>query len=297
MASRRKPLVHNPTAKMKVLPVATERDVVIRGLKLHTQRRSGSAGPPLLMLHGIGGSLDSWSPLLTALVGREIVMLDSPGAGRSAVPRGPLRMPAIADYAADVVRALEITGPMDVLGYSLGGMVAQELARRHPEMVRRLVLVSTVMGLYGPPPGLSVHLALMSTRRYTDRAAAARDIPLLAGGRTARDPAVLEAIMDDRMSHPPSPMGYRYQQLAAIGWTSHGWLSKLPMPTLVLHGANDPVVHVRNARMVARRIPNAKLVIVPGAGHMMLFDEAERSAGIIGPFLAAPAQSVDEGSS
>ena len=269
-----------------VSPVATDRAVVVRGLRLHTRRRPGSAKPSLLLLHGIGGSLDSWEPLLAALPDRDILMVDSPGAGRSDVPAHPIFMSVIADYVADVVRQAEIVAPVDVLGYSLGGLVAQELARRHPALVRRLVLVSTIMGFHGPPPKLKVQLALMSPARYTNPAAYERQIPLLAGGRTARDPAALAAIIASRVAHPPSQLGYLYQQLGVIGWSSRGWLSELRTPALVLHGDEDPVVDVVNGRMLADRITDAELEVVPGGGHMLLFDESEKAAAILEPFLA-----------
>jgi pimeloyl-ACP methyl ester carboxylesterase len=262
-----------------------DQQVVVRGLKLHTQRRPGPARPPLLLLHGIGGSLTSWGPLLRALPDRDVIMVDGPGTGRSDLPLYPLRMTGIADCMASAVKQLGLGGPVDVLGYSLGGMVAQELVHRHAPLVRRLVLVNTIMDFSGRPPSLKVHLALLSSRRYTDRAAAEQDVPLLAGGRTARDPAALASVLCDRMSHPPSWLGYRYQQWAALGWSSRFWLRQLRVPTLVLHGADDPVVHVGNAHKLADRIPDAELEIVDGAGHMLLFDEPEKAAAILEPFL------------
>jgi pimeloyl-ACP methyl ester carboxylesterase len=164
--------------------------------------------------------------------------------------------------------------------------VVQELARRHPLLVRRLVLVATIMGVGAKPAGLKVSLTLLSTRRYSDAACAARDIPVLAGGRTARDPAILAGILAERESYPPSRRAYRYQQWAAIGWGSRRWLSELRVPTLVLHGDEDPAVPVANARMLADRIPGSELEIVPGAGHMLLFDETEKAATILERFLA-----------
>ena len=278
------------SARTTLTAVEADQAVVVRGVKLHTQRRPGDVRPPLLLLHGIGGSLNSWGPLLAALPDRDVVMVDSPGAGRSGLPLWPLRMPTTADYIAEALGQLGIVRPVDVLGYSLGGIVAQELARRHGSLVRRLVLVATIMDFSGRPPSLKIHRALLSTRRYTDRAAAERDIPLLAGGRTARDPAVLSAILADRMSHPPSWLGYHYQQWSALGWSSRRWLGRLRVPTLVIQGEEDPVVHVDNARMLAGRIPGAELEIVAGAGHMLLFDESEKAAAIIEPFLAGDGQ-------
>jgi poly(3-hydroxyoctanoate) depolymerase len=264
---------------------AIDHAVAVNGLRLYTRRRPGATRPPLLLIHGIGGSLESWQPLLDQMPGRDVVMVDSPGAGRSAVPALPIRMPAIADRIAGAVRALGVE-QADVLGYSLGGLVAQEVARRHPALASRLILTATIMGIPAIPGGPMVQLALLSTRRHRDRDAAARDIPRLAGGRTARDPAVLAAILSSRDAHPPSRLGYRYQQLAVIGWSSYLWLPRLRVPTLVLHGEQDPVVPVLNARMLARRIPDARLEIVPGAGHMLLFDEPEKAASILERFLA-----------
>jgi pimeloyl-ACP methyl ester carboxylesterase len=258
---------------------------VVNGLRLYTQRRPGTAVPPLLLIHGLGGSLESWRPLLAQMPGRDVVMVDSPGAGRSAVPVLPIRMPAIADRVAGAARALGVE-QAHILGYSHGGLVAQEVARRHPALVRRLILVATTMGIPAIPARPKVQRAMLSTRRHHDPAAAERDISLVAGGRTARDPVVLAAILADRAAHPPSRLGYRYQQLAVIGWSSYLWLPRLQAPTLVLHGEDDPAVPLMNARMLARRIPDAQLETIPGAGHMLLFDEPGRAAPILERFLA-----------
>ncbi len=266
-------------------PEATGNAVTVNGLRLYTQRRPGAATPPLLLIHGLGGSLESWRPLLAELRGRDVVMIDSPGAGRSAVPLLPIRMPTIADRIADAVRALGVE-QADVLGYSHGGMVAQELSHRHPALVRRLILVGTTMGIPAVPGRLRVQLALLSNSRHKDRAAAERDLPLVVGGRTARDPDTLAAMVADRADHPPSRLGYRYQQATAIGWSSYLWLPRLRVPTLVLHGEDDPVVPVMNARMIARRIPGGELETIPEAGHMLLFDESRRAAPILERFLA-----------
>ncbi|TSD94107.1 alpha/beta fold hydrolase [Skermania sp. ID1734] len=264
---------------------ATEEDVVIRGLRLHTKRRRGGSEPPLVLIHGLGGSLESWAPLLEALPDRDVVMVDCPGAGLSARPRLPIRVPALADYIVDALGELGVE-QADVLGYSLGGLVAQEIAHRHRRFVRKLVLVATICGVWVHPPKLSAQRALLSTKRYRDRVAAEREIPLLAGGRTARDPKMLAAILDGREGHPPTRAGYRYQQYAVLGWTSFRWLPALRMPTLVLAGSADPVVRPANARLLASRLPNAQLRAIEGAGHMLLFDETPRAAQIIERFLA-----------
>lgn len=262
-----------------------DRTVTVDGVTLYTRRRPGTAQPPLLLLHGIGGSLDSWTPLLDALPDRYLIMIDSPGAGRSAVPALPLRLPRTADVIAAAVRELGFE-QVDLLGFSLGGTTAQELAHRHPTLVRRLMLVATINGYRARIGGWKVRRTLLSTRRYRDPAAAARDLPVLAGGRTTRDPEILASIVAERAPHAPTWRGYRFQQLAMIGWSSHRWLSQLRVPTLVLNGTDDPVVLPVNARTLADAIPGAHAEIVPGAGHMLLFDDTATTAPIIERFLA-----------
>ena len=262
----------------------TDRAVRIRGLNVHTRRRPGPATPPLLLINGLGGSLTSWGPLLQQLPNRDVIMIDTPGAGRSQTPPLPLRLTALADIIAEATRVLAVER-VDVLGFSLGGTLAQEFARRHPTMLRRLILVGTMHGLGARPVPLRASRLLLSTKRYRDSDTARRDMPRLAGGRTAREPGTLTALAAARESYPPSVRGYYYQQLAVIGWSSWRWLKRLDVPTLVLHGGADPVVPKVNARLLASRIPDAQLEIIGGAGHLVLFDEPEKAAPIIERFL------------
>src|SRR3954453_16052196 len=265
-------------------PAAADQLVVVDGLRLRARRRRGPARPPLLLVQGIGGTLDAWGPLLAALPERDVVMIDTPGSGESAVPKRPMRMPAIADSIAAAARALGVDR-FDLLGFSLGGLVAQELAHRHPQLVRRMILAATTMGAGGENTPWRIRRTLLSTKRYRDPARARRDIPVLAGGRTGRDPEVLAAMLSSRSAQPPTRRGYRYQQWAVLGWSSRHWLSELQMPTLILHGDDDPTVPVSNAYSLAERIASAQLQIFAGPGHLLLFDEAEVTAPVIHRFL------------
>src|SRR2546421_3033117 len=105
------------------------------------------AGEPLLLINGLGANLEMWQPLVGALAGeRELIAFDLPGTGRSAQPRWPLRMPHLAQVVTELLDELG-HDRLDVLGYSLGGIVAQELAHRDPDRIRRLVLCATTPGL------------------------------------------------------------------------------------------------------------------------------------------------------
>ncbi|MGB8880305.1 MAG: alpha/beta hydrolase, partial [Solirubrobacteraceae bacterium] len=245
--------------------------------------RQGS-GPPLLLINGLGATLEMWRPLVSGLGDREVIAFDLPGAGQSGRPLLPLRMRGISGLVSDLIPRLGVER-VDVLGYSLGGVVAQEVAFRSAELVRRLILASTTPGLPCLPPNPLVAMLMMSPARYYDRRLAERIVPIIAGGRTANDPGVLQAGLAHRLSHPPTPAGYLHQLWSVWGWTGHLRLPRLRTPTLVLHGASDPVVPLLNARYMAAMIPSAQLQVIPQGGHLILFDEAPRAGAAISDFL------------
>jgi pimeloyl-ACP methyl ester carboxylesterase len=254
---------------------------------LALQVRREGAGPPLLLVNGIGAALEMWRPFASLLAGRELIAFDLPGSGRSAPGPGLMRVPGFADLVARLLDALALDDPVDVLGYSLGGIVAQELAHRHPMRVKRLVLCATSPGLPSIPPHPVAAWFMLTPARYHDARLARAILPVIAGGRTARDPVALEAQLRHRLRHPPSTWGYAVQLAAITGWSSHAWLPRLRQPTLVVHGGEDPLVPVLNARYLARRIPRASLEVVVRAGHLMLYDEPERVVPPIAAFLEA----------
>lgn len=244
-------------------------------------------GEPLLLINGLGANLEMWQPLARELAGeREVIAFDLPGTGRSARPRRPLRMRELAGVVTDLLDQLGLER-LDVLGYSLGGVVAQELARRAPGRVRRLVLCATTPGLPSIPPDPLVSALMLTPARYWSRQLAELIVPIIAGGRTARDDRALEAGLDRRLVQPPSALGYLYQLYALTGWTSHPWIRGVPHPALVLHGDRDPVVPLANGRYLAQALPHGRLEVIPGAGHLFLFDEPDSAAPALTSFLSA----------
>jgi pimeloyl-ACP methyl ester carboxylesterase len=247
-------------------------------------RRSGE-GPPLLLINGLGAPLEMWGPLTRELSGYELIAFDLPGSGLSATSLRPLGMRALAGIAEDVMdRAGRPRA--HVLGYSLGGLVAQELAHRRPDRVDRLVLCATTFGQFSFPPRPLAAWLMLTPSRYHTSFAARMIVPLISGGRTSRDEDVLEAHLPLRLSHPPSILGYMHQVWAAGSFTSQPWIRRLRPRTLVLCGDDDPVVPVSNARCLARAIPRATLEVVRGGGHLLLIDEAKTVSRLIAGFLA-----------
>lgn len=242
-------------------------------------------GEPLLLINGLGANLEMWQPLVRELApARELIAFDLPGTGRSARPRWPLRMPQLAGLVTELLDELGHE-QLDVLGYSLGGIVAQELAHREPERVRRLILCATTPGLPSMPPDPIVTTLMLTPARYWNRQLAELILPIIAGGRTASDPGVLRAGLEKRLVQPPSALGYLYQLYALSGWTSHPWIRTVRHPALVLHGDRDPVVPLVNGRYLADSLPNGRLEIVTGGGHLFLLDEPASAVPALTSFL------------
>ncbi len=244
-------------------------------------------GRPLLLVMGLGGNIEMWAPLERALNGQgfQTIAYDASGMGDSPARLVPLRMPGLARQAAHLLDTLGHPRA-DVLGVSFGGAVAQELALANPHRVRRLVLASTTCGL-GSVPGHPVTLALLATPlRYYSPAFLRLTANALYGPTVAGDVDRLEEQVKVRRARPPTLWGYAGQLAAGIGWTSLPWLHRLRAPTLVLSGGDDRIVPPVNARILAARIPDVRLEIVPGAGHLLLMDHAEHCATTIGEFLA-----------
>jgi poly(3-hydroxyalkanoate) depolymerase len=256
--------------------------VTADGLRLRVGRHG--AGPPLLLITGIGAHLDMWAPFAQHAGERELIAFDPPGAGLSQRPLLPLRMPGLARVVTDMLDELGLER-VDVLGYSFGGGLAQELAHRAPDRVRRLVLCATAPGLGGSPPRPMAALMLATPARYYHPRLLELSVAHIAGGRTAREPEVLARHAGERLLHPPSPLGYAYQLYAVAGWTSLRWLHRVEHPTLVVAGGEDPCVPLRNGRLLASRLPNGRLHVVKGGGHLFLLDEPENVAGEIRTFL------------
>lgn len=265
----------------------------MRGAEIRVHQRG--VGPPLVLLNGIGGHVGMWEPLVRELAGtRTLVMFDAPGAGSSERIRRPWRMPGLAMLVVEVLDGLGLDR-VDLLGYSWGGALAQQVARDAHRRIRRLVLVATVPGVGGWPPSAHAAATMISPRRFTtpqrSRAAAGH----LYGGDYRPGRPVRGTALRAWNEQPPSMLGYGQQLLAIAGWTSLPWLRRLRPRTLVISGDDDPLVPVLNARLLAGLIPQSRLHLVPGGGHLWLLDHAAESARVIEEFLAESADTEVRG--
>ncbi len=247
------------------------------------------AGPPLLLITGIGASLDLAAPFERELNrhGVPTISYDAPGVGESTSYTWPRRMPGVARTAE---RLLDVLGhdTVDVFGVSLGGVVAQQLARQAPTRVRRLVLAATGPGLGGVPASPRVLWALATPRRYYQPDYYRRIAADIYGGVARRDPDALLHGSLARFTYRPTVRGYAAQLYSIAGWTSVPWLCRLRQPTLVLAGDDDPIVPLANGRILDWLIPNSHLRVVRGGGHLFVLEDPDAIAEQVSDFLAAP---------
>jgi poly(3-hydroxyalkanoate) depolymerase len=258
------------------------RTLQLAGTPVRTAVNGGSDGPTVLLINGIGANIEMWEPLATRLPGARLVMFDFPGTGSSQPLPRRRRMSGLADLVVQLLDELDLPD-VDVVGYSWGGALAQQLAYQHPQRVRSLVLAATIPGLGGQPPAPWVVAAMGTPLRYYSPAFLRLVAPVIFGTPLSADRSQDRA----RRRRPPSMVGYAHQMWAITGWTSRPWLSRLTVRVLVLAGEGDPLCPARNARILARCIPDARLEMLPG-GHLFLLQHPDGAARAIQRFLGQP---------
>jgi len=241
------------------------------------------SGPPVLLVMGLGYGRWGWEPLIEPLAARHrVIWYDNRGIGESDKPAGPY---TAAQMAADAVQVLDEHGVdrAHVVGASLGGMIAQELALGHADRVDRLALLCTTAGgadaypmpaqtvqLFVEAPTLAPEVAL---RRFVENAVSARG-------------AVVEQLYARRLANPPHPAGWQAQAAAGTAFDRSARVGEIAQETLVLTGDEDNVIDWRNSRRLADAIPNARLQVFPGTGHLFFWERPAEVAAALTEFLA-----------
>ncbi len=258
-------------------------DIAIDGTNLHYETRG--SGPPLLLLNGIGLDLSAWGPFAEALAHRRrLILPDARGAGRSGAPPEPCTTALLASDALALLDHLAV-GPVDVLGLSLGGLVAQELALLAPRKVRSLVLAATAARLPG-----RTRRALDAWRRLllagADQDAFRREqIAWVLGAATLESDAAVEGIAEALAAAPtPSPRGFSAQADACIAHDARARAGRIRARALVLAGGEDALVPPPATEELAKLLPRARREVHPG-GHAFLLESAEPVAEAVLRFL------------
>jgi pimeloyl-ACP methyl ester carboxylesterase len=254
----------------------------VNGYELHYERRGD--GEPLLLIQGLSGNHLHWGePFLRALEpGFALVAYDHRGIGRSGRLRGEFSLADLAGDAAALLDALGIESA-HVLGISMGGMVAQELALRHPDRLRSLTLGCTYAGGPGSvltAPEIWQRLAEPMLARDRERAIRA-GFELNVSKAYAADEEGWRAYRE-RATQLPAPVPVLVAQAQAVaGHDVSARLAEIAVPTLVLHGDEDQMLVVANGRMIAEAIPGARLEVLQGVGHLFWIEQPERTAELV----------------
>lgn len=263
----------------------TVRMIDVRGQALRVAIKDGDdTVPPLLMFNGIGANLELGFPFLAQLR-RRAILFDVPGVGGSPMPALPYRPTTLARLARNLLDELGHY-EVDVSGVSWGGGLAQQFAWQYADRCRKLVLVATSSGWTMVPGKPSVLSKMGSIKRYTDKGYMRSIAADIYGGAFREDPTLIDRHAANMK--PSSNAGYVLQLLAMTGWTSVPWLWRLPQPTLVMSGTDDPLIPVANAYLLARLIPNATLDLVDD-GHLFVVSAPAETAQRVEGFLDAGA--------
>jgi pimeloyl-ACP methyl ester carboxylesterase len=240
----------------------------VRAGELEIWTEQVGEGPDVLLIGGLGDTVESWQFQLDGLADRyRVIAVDNRGAGRTPLPDGPVSAQVMADDAAAVLRAFEIPSA-HVAGFSMGSAIAQELALLHPELVRSLVLQST----YARPdalfrsqlnfwrwlpevaPSERAFLEAFFTWVYTPRAHADGSVGRIVDGALA-------------FPHQQSIEGFQAQVDVCLGHDTTDRLSEIAVPTLVMAGEFDNLLPPRVGRLVAERIPRARFEVLAEQAH------------------------------
>jgi 3-oxoadipate enol-lactonase len=242
------------------------------------------AGPPVLLIQGLGYGGRGWGPTLELLAEDfAVAAFDNRGFGASDIPAGPYTVRELAEDARAVLDAAGLDRA-HVVGASLGGMVAQELGLAYPDRIDKLVLACTTPGGLGsfPMPARTVSLMMeaptlppdVALRRFVENA--------LGDGRTDE---LVDRIVAYRAANPPDLAGWQAQAAAGAAHDALDRVASIAAPTLIVHSTEDAVVDPRNAELLADRIPDARVRLLPGCGHLPFWEQPERFAALIREFL------------
>jgi 3-oxoadipate enol-lactonase len=252
------------------------------GARIAWERRG--TGAPLLLIHGLGYARWGWEPVADVLAEQHgVVLFDNRGIGESEAPPGPY---SVEELACDAVAVLDTADveKAHVLGTSLGGMVALQLALERPTRVDRLVLACTTPGGSGAAPMPEQTVRLMAEAPTLPADVALRRFVENAFGPN-RDAALVDRIMEHRLATAQSQAAWMSQAAAGASFDVWERVGDVRAPTLVLTGDADNVVDPRNSELLAQQIPGARLEVFEGAGHLFFWEHPRRFVDVVTEFL------------
>lgn len=248
--------------------------------------RKIGTGSPLVLITGLGASMDNWPPSFLGALAQHhtVVILDNAGVGAS-TPAAPLTIQAMSEQTSALISAMKLHRPA-VLGWSMGGMVAQALAIGHPGQVSKLVLAATQ-----PGTGKAVPIPATAADSVASGNPKAMLAALFPDNQTAAAQGYAESLATYPDYYAPSAAVIKEQSLAIGRWMAGKEavgtrLDEIHVPTLVADGTLDALDPQANDQMLAHTIPGARLVLYPDAGHAFLFQDASQFIPTVDRFLS-----------
>jgi pimeloyl-ACP methyl ester carboxylesterase len=283
-------LVGTPTAA--AAPIGELQHVQVGDITVGYREGGTGSGPPLVLIMGFAGAMYEWDPALLERLadGRRVIVFDNRGVATTSGPTAGMTIETMADDTAGLIEALGL-GQVDVLGWSMGGYVAQELVLRHSQLVNRLILAATDPGSPRAVQPSAAVIALLESARRADLIEAI--FPQTRAGRAAAkaylarvgaQPGLQESYFE------VSPETVRAQLGAELAWNrpgagSYASLGQIAQPTLVIDGTLDRVEPPANSRLLAQRIPSSLLRLYQGGGHAFMYQYPALVAKNVGAFL------------
>jgi len=251
------------------------------------------SGQPLLLITGLGYGLWYWQKLVSELCDYyQVITFDNRGAGKSSHPEGPYTVSMMADDTAGLLDVLELK-QIAVLGHSLGGFIAQELVVKRPDLVGKLILASTNFGGMKVIPVTPEALEVMTSREGDPVELVTRGIEIAcAPGFVEKQPQIVKDLIDYRFTNPVPSAQYHAQVAAGVGTAAYSdaqvdeRMASIEVPTLILSGECDQVVPPGNADLMAKKIPQARVVLIPDTGHMFPIENPAAAAEVLKEFLS-----------
>lgn len=260
------------------------------GIGYETIMEAGPAAPWVVLVHGLGYARWGWEPVVGLLAERyRLVLLDNRGIGASDVPPGPYDTETMARDVLAVLDDAELDR-VNLVGTSLGGMIAQQVTLHAPDRVDRLVLVCTTPGgpVAHPLPRATLELLARMPQLAPDEALELAVRNALADRTLADRPEVAQRILHHRRTTPQDPAGWAGQAAAGTSHDLGRRVAEINRPTLVLHGEQDRVVDVQNAAVLAELIPDCRAVVLPSLGHLLFWDDPDGFVAELTAFLDIP---------
>ena len=258
---------------------------LINGVELAYELRG--SGDPMVMIHGAQGDQSMFSGLAAAFArDYRVLTFDQRGSGLSAKPDMPYSIAMFADDTAALMDHLSMASA-HIIGVSMGGMIAQEFALKHPRKVRSLVLGCTTPGSPNAiRAGGDALTNAYSTKPMTaeERGKALAEVAF-SKPYLATHPEVIDNMIESRRQRPIDNVGFAHRMKAAGAHNTYDRINEIRCPTLVITGKDDALIAWENSRVIAERIPGAELVVLEPAGHCFWMEQPEKTHDAISRFV------------